>query len=186
MSHEQGVSMSSSSWRSSGAASGALPDPVPKELIDEIIGVKAQCPSSMNTPWYAHVVTGEAGPIRKGNTEQMITTGKPDREIRGHGRHEGDHRDRQNVAAQLFEAAGIGWDNKEQRQDWVMRGFRQFDAPVSVIGCIDRSRGLTEAYFDPVRVRHGAGRGDRGLAVSSTADHAVVGGAGRGQILDDR
>ena len=30
-----------------------------------------------------------------------------------------------------------------------MRGFRQFDAPVSVIGCIDRSvEDTTEAYFD--------------------------------------
>ena len=53
------------------------------------------------------------------------------------------------VAAQLFEAAGISWDDKEQRQDWAMRGFRQFDAPVSVIGCIDRAvEDTTEAYFD--------------------------------------
>ena len=30
-----------------------------------------------------------------------------------------------------------------------MRGFRQFDAPVSVIGCIDRElEDSTEAYFD--------------------------------------
>ena len=30
-----------------------------------------------------------------------------------------------------------------------MRGFRQFDAPVSVIGCIDRDLiDSTEAYFD--------------------------------------
>ena len=106
----------------------------------------------MNTqPWYVHVVTGDVlDRIRAGNTERMIATGKPDREIRGHGRYEGDHRERQKrVAAQLFEAAGIGWDNKEQRQDWTMRGFRQFDAPVSVIGCIDRElEDSTEAYFD--------------------------------------
>ena len=80
----------------------------------------------------------------------MLATGKPDREIRGHGRYEGQHRERQKrVAAQLFEAAGIGWDDKAQRQDWTMRGFRQFDAPVSVIGCIDRAvEDMTESYFD--------------------------------------
>ncbi len=131
---------------------GYKPDRVPQELLDEIIDVAAQCPSSMNTqPWHVHVVTGDVlDRIRKGNTERMLETGQPDREIRGHGRYEGDHRDRQKrVAAQLFDAAGIGWDNAEQRQDWVMRGFRQFDAPVSVIGCIDRDLyDSTEAYFD--------------------------------------
>ena len=131
---------------------GYRPDPVPRELLDEIIGVAAQSPSSMNTqPWNVHVVAGEVlDRIRQGNTEQMIATGKPDREIRGHGRYEGDHRERQKrVAAQLFEAAGIGWDDKAQRQDWTMRGFCQFDAPVSVIGCIDRAvEGMTESYFD--------------------------------------
>ena len=131
---------------------GYKPDVVPRETLDEIIEAAAQSPSSMNTqPWYVHVVAGDVlDRIRAGNTERMIATGKPDREIRGHGRYEGDHRDRQKrVAAQLFEAAGIGWDNKEQRQDWTMRGFRQFDAPVSVIGCIDRElEDSTEAYFD--------------------------------------
>lgn len=131
---------------------GYKPDRVPREVLDEIIEVAAQSPSSMNTqPWHMHVVTGDVlDRIRAGNTERMITTGKPDREIRSHGRYENEHRDRQKrVAAQLFEAAGIGWENKEQRQDWTMRGFRQFDAPVSVIGCIDRDlEDSTEAYFD--------------------------------------
>ena len=131
---------------------GYKPDPVPRQLLAEIIEVAAQSPSSMNTqPWYVHVVTGDVlDQIRRGNTEQMLATGKPDREIRGHGCYEGVHRDRQKrVAAQLFEAAGIGWENKEQRTDWTMRGFRQFDAPVSVIGCIDRElEDSTEAYFD--------------------------------------
>ena len=131
---------------------GYKPDPVPREVLDEIIEVAAQSPSSMNTqPWHVHVVTGDVlDRIRQGNTDRMIATGKPDREIKGHGRYEGDHRERQKrVAAQLFEAAGIGWDDKAQRQDWTMRGFRQFDAPVSVIGCIDRAvEDMTESYFD--------------------------------------
>ena len=131
---------------------GFKPEPVPRALLDEIIEVAAQCPSSMNTqPWHVHAVTGDVlDRIRRGNTERMLETGRPDREIRGHGRYEGEHRERQKrVAAQLFEAAGIGWDDKAQRQDWAMRGFRQFDAPVSVIGCIDRELyDSTEAYFD--------------------------------------
>jgi nitroreductase len=131
---------------------GYLDKPVPRELIDEIVGVAAQAPSSMNTqPWHVHLVTGEVlDRIRTGNTEQMMATGTPNREIRGHVRYEGVHRERQKaVAAQLFEAADIAWDDKAKRMDWTMRGFRQFDAPVSVIGCIDRDlEDSTEAYFD--------------------------------------
>ena len=131
---------------------GYKPDRVPREVLDEIIEVAAQSPSSMNTqPWNVHVVTGEVlENIRRGNTERMMANPKPDREIRGHVNYGGVHRERQKrVAAQLFEAAGIGWEDKAQRMDWTMRGFRQFDAPVSVIGCIDRAlEDTTEAYFD--------------------------------------
>ena len=41
-------------------------------------------------------------------------------------------------AKQLFGAMGIARDDKQRRQDWVLRGFRQFDAPVCVIITYDR------------------------------------------------
>ncbi|MCP3938752.1 MAG: nitroreductase [Actinomycetia bacterium] len=127
-------------------------DPVPREVIDEIVSVAKQAPSSMNTqPWHLHVVSGDPlEHIREENTERMMSGAKMDREIRMHGRYDGDHRDRQKaVAGQLFEAMGIDWGDKERRIDWAMRGFRQFDAPVSMIGTIDRE--LIEdscAYLD--------------------------------------
>ena len=131
---------------------GYKPDPVPKELIDEIVTVAKQSPSSMNSqPWYLHVVTGDPlDRIRHGNMERMMSGAKPDREIQSHGGYLGEHRERQKrVAAQLFEAMGIDWDDRERRQDWAMRGFRQFEAPVSVIGCIDRDLAHSHvAYFD--------------------------------------
>lgn len=50
------------------------------------------------------------------------------------GAYEGEYRKRQvDVAAQLFEAMGIARDDKERRTDWVIRGFRQFDGPVSLV-----------------------------------------------------
>ena len=33
---------------------------------------------------------------------------------------------------------GIARDDKEKRHDWVLRGFRQFDAPVSIVVTYDR------------------------------------------------
>ena len=49
------------------------------------------------------------------------------------------HRVRQvDIAKKLFGAMGIARDDKPMRQDWVLRGFRQFDAPVSLVLAYDR------------------------------------------------
>lgn len=138
---------------------GYKPDPVPREIIDEVIGVARFAPSSMNTqPWHFHVITGEPlERIRNGNTERMMSGAPPDREIRLHGGYEGIHRERQKViAAQLFEAMGIDWSDKPRRKDWAMRGFRQFEAPVSIVGTIDRDlEHSTVAYFDLGQIVYG-------------------------------
>ncbi len=121
---------------------GYKPDPVPKHVIDEIIEIAKRAPSSMNTqPWHFHVITGAPLElIRQGNTERMLAGAGVDREIKmGHG-YEGPHRERQvEIAIQLFEAMGIERTDKERRLDWVMRGFRQFDAPVSIVVTLDRA-----------------------------------------------
>ena len=131
---------------------GFKPDPVPKDLIREVVQLATRAPSSMNTqPWYFHVVTGEPlDRIRAGNTERNLAGVPASREIRMHGPYRGVHRDRQKaIALQLFDAMDIAWEDKERRQDWVLRGFRQFDAPVSVVVTFDAS--LTDndiAIFD--------------------------------------
>ena len=80
----------------------------------------------------------------------MMDGAAPDREIRLHGPYQGAHRERQKqIAVQLFDSMGIAWEDRERRTDWAMRGFRQFDAPVSVVGTIDRDlEHSTVAYFD--------------------------------------
>ena len=120
---------------------GYLDKPVPKELIAEILSLAMRSPTSMNTqPWHFHVITGEPlDRIRKGNTERILA-GEPDsREFRRGEPFAGVHRERQiEVAKQLFAEMGIARDDKDARQDWVLRGFRQFDAPVCVIVAYDR------------------------------------------------
>ena len=131
---------------------GFKPDPVPKELIREVVALATRAPSSMNTqPWYFHVVTGEPlDRIRQGNTERNLAGVPASREIRMHGPYEGVHRERQKaIALQLFDAMDIAWGDKERRQDWVLRGFRQFDAPISIVVTFDAT--LTDndiAIFD--------------------------------------
>ena len=120
---------------------GYLDKPVPKELIAEILKLAMRAPSSMNTqPYNFYVITGEPlAKIRAGNTERMLAGVPQSREFRTGEAFTGVHRERQiGVAKQLFGAMGIERDNKEKRQDWVMRGFRQFDAPVCVIITYDK------------------------------------------------
>ena len=115
---------------------GYKPDPVPQALIKEVLALAMRSPSSMNTqPWNFTVVTGEVlDLIRKGNTERNLAGIPHSRAFRIGSPFAGQHRDRQvGVAKQLFAAMDIAREDTEKRQDWVLRGFRQFDAPVCII-----------------------------------------------------
>ena len=129
---------------------GYLDKPVPRDVIESIIEVAKWAPSSMNTqPWHVHVVTGvPLDRIRKGNTDNMVAGVPPKRDFPMREAYEGVHRQRQiNVAVQLYEAMGIARDDKPRRTDWVMRGFRQFDAPVSLVLTYDK-------YLEPAAISH--------------------------------
>ncbi len=131
---------------------GYLDKPVPRVLIEEILGLAMRSPTSMNTqPWHFHVITGEPlDRIRKGNTQRILEGAPDSREFRRGEPFAGVHRERQvGVAKQLFGAMGIERDDKDARQDWVLRGFRQFDAPVCVIVTYDRElSGSDDTAFD--------------------------------------
>ncbi|MGB3379260.1 MAG: nitroreductase [Allopontixanthobacter sediminis] len=131
---------------------GYKPDPVPETLIREVLEIAMRTPSSMNTqPWNFYVITGEPlDRIRAGNTERMIAGVPQSREFRTGEAFGGVHRERQiGVAKQLFGAMGIERDDAVRRQDWVLRGFRQFDAPVCVIVTYDKVlSGSDDTAFD--------------------------------------
>src|SRR5207245_5276198 len=124
--------------------------PVPRVVLEEIIEVAKRAPSSMNTqPWHIHVLTGEPlERVRRRNMEEMVAGATPKRDIVSHGEYQGVHRGRQvDIAKKLFAVMGIARDDKPMRQDWVLRGFRQFDAPVSLVLCYAR-------VLDPGAVSH--------------------------------
>ncbi|MDA8656134.1 nitroreductase [Luminiphilus sp.] len=118
------------------SARGFLDKPVPKQVVDDILATAKWAPSSYNTQtWKVHAVTGETlDRMREGNTKNTLE-GKPHvRDFPDKEEYEGEHRKRQiDVAIQLFEAMGNARDDKEKRLDWMLRGFRQFDAPVSLV-----------------------------------------------------
>ena len=148
---------------------GYKKDPVPRQLIDEIIETAKGAPSSMNSqPWHVHVLTGKPlEEVRQRNMRGMAAGAEPKREIFTHGPYEGEHRSRQvDVAKKLFAEMGIERDDKAGRQDWVLRGFRQFDAPVSLVLTYDKSLdpGAT-CHFDLGALSYGIvlAAWDRGL-----------------------
>lgn len=131
---------------------GYLDKPVPRELIEEILAIAMRAPSSYNTqPWNFTVVTGEPlEKIRAGNVERNLA-GIPDsREFRKDVGQGPQHRARQvEVAKQLFGVMGIAREDTDKRMDWVLRGFRQFDAPVAIVVTYDRDlHGGDIAPFD--------------------------------------
>jgi|TARA_B100000795_G_scaffold39298_1_gene25856 nitroreductase len=143
---------------------GFLDKPVPKELIEEIINGAKWAPSSYNTQtWHIHAVGGEVlNKIREGNVEETMA-GKPHvRDFPYKEDYEGDHRRKQiDVAIQLFEAMGIEREDKERRMDWMLRGFRQFSAPVSLVLTYDK-------YLEPAAITHfGLGSLAYGIVLSA-------------------
>ena len=162
--------------------------PVPRAVIEEIIDVAKRAPSSMNTqPWHVHVLTGEPlEQVRRRNMEEMVAGARPKRDIVSHGEYQGVHRQRQvDIAKKLFGAMGIARDDKPMRQDWVLRGFRQFDAPVSLVLAYDRvlDPGAV-CHFDLGALCYGIvlAAWDRGLGTRhQRAGHHALGHRARGR-----
>lgn len=131
---------------------GFLPKPVPRALIRDVLSMAMRAPSSLNTqPWSFTVVGGAAlDAIRSGNTERNLAGVPSSREFKASENYEGIHRERQiGIAKQLFAAMEIARDDKAKRREWVLRGFRQFDAPVSIIVTYDKVlKGNDIAPFD--------------------------------------
>lgn len=125
---------------------GYKPDPVPPEVIKEILRLSLRAPSTRNAqPWKLTVVTGRAlDSIRQGNLEMYAPGQVPEGR-----RFEGEYRERQvALARQLFNLMGIGRDDKEKREEWVKWGLSLFNAPAAVFISAENSLSESLIYFD--------------------------------------
>ncbi len=121
---------------------GYKPDPVPKEILEEILELASRAPSAMNTqPWEFTVLTGDAlKNVRRSNIA-LLNSGAPSNteHIVVSWPVESIYRQRQiNLAKQLFRLMDIPREDKEKRAKWMERGFRYFDAPAAIIVSTDR------------------------------------------------
>jgi len=129
---------------------GFKPDPVPREVIREILGIATRAPSGKNyQPWEFTVVSGKSlDAIRRGNIAKMTAKepGCPDVifEPDANSRHPHNVE----VATRLYKLLGIERYDRDKRLDWWQRGHRFFDAPSVIIISTDRSISIAQTQFD--------------------------------------
>ena len=126
---------------------GFRPDPVPKEILREILEIAGCAPSAMNTqPWEFTVITGEVlENVRRVNVEKLNAGEQPHPDhVAAKWPLDSIYRHRQvELAKRIFQLMEIQREDKEKRARWMERGFRYFDAPVAIIISVDKS--LSEA-----------------------------------------
>ena len=114
-----------------------LPKPVPEETVRELLETALRAPSASNTqPWEITVITGKVlDQIRRDNTAKVLA-GTPLGKSQAYP--EKFQERKVQLGKQLFTLMNIGREDREKRQEWQLRGFRFFDAPVAMILSIDR------------------------------------------------
>ena len=122
---------------------GYTSDPVPKEIIREILEVAGRSPSAMNTqPWEFMVLGGEVlQKIAKANMEKLMSGVEPKGEHSVTGwTKDSVYRTRQvELAVELFKLMDIAREDTAKRAEWMARGFRFFDAPAAILVLTDKS-----------------------------------------------
>lgn len=127
---------------------GYKKDPVPKEVIEEILKISTRSTSGNNVqPWEFHVVTGEK--LDQLRTEN-IRNFKSDTGKLVDANYKGIFLQRQvTMAKKLLEVMDIKREDKEKRAEWFMRGFRFFEAPAAIIITAEKEAHYERwAYFD--------------------------------------
>lgn len=119
---------------------GFKPDPVPREVLREILETATRAPSSLNSqPWEITVVTGKALDNIKQAMIELLKIGATPHPLFVKPM-EGKYRQRQiAVAVQIFKLMGIAREDTEKRAEWLARGQRYYDAPAAFLISMDNS-----------------------------------------------
>jgi nitroreductase len=126
---------------------GYKPDPVSRQVLEQILELASHAPSAMNTqPWELTVLAGQVlENVRRANIDLLRSGVPPNPEhVVVSWPKESVYRQRQvDLAKQLFQLMDIPREDKEKRSKWLERGFRYFDAPAVIV--ISANRCLSES-----------------------------------------
>lgn len=123
-----------------------LPEPVPQEMLRELVERSTRAASGGNLqPWRLHVLSGAARDrLVDTVAEKQKTTpfgDGPEYDVYPRELSEPYKTRRWRVAADMYELAGIARDDKAARAVQMSKNFTFFDAPVGMIISIDRQMG---------------------------------------------
>lgn len=127
-------------------------EPIPQEVLREILEIASRAPSAMNTqPWEFIVITkGVLDDIKQTLVKKLQAGERP------HSEHsvvgwptESVYRRRQvELAKTIFHLMDINREDAEKRSQWLKRGFTFFNAPAVIIICVDRILTEGSPIFD--------------------------------------
>jgi nitroreductase len=162
-----------------------LPDPVPPELVREVLELSSRAPSAGNLqPWHLDVVAGAKlddlrlhvralPPVAAGAQYPVYPSnlGEPYRTYC------------YRVGEALYGRLGIGREDKVGRRAWFARNYEGFGAPLMVFFSIDRNMGALQwgdlgLYLQTAMLLFQ----ERGFATCPQAAWATIGGALEGWL----
>jgi nitroreductase len=127
------------------------PDPVPEEVIREILEEARWSPSWGNTQsWRIHVMTGNAlDAFKKGSRERISGGGMPSPEIQPTGIWPDALKKRYNgIGKSVLAALSIARDNHAARMEYTVEMFGLFDAPALLVWTTPKDIVLPYAALD--------------------------------------
>ena len=118
------------------------PDPVPKEILKEILDVALRAPSWANTqPWEFAIVTGkQLEEVKQAFVEKGTAAEQDSPDIPRPREFPQIYDTRRRILGRkVLELKGIQREDKEKRGWWLLQGLRLFEAPCAIYIHIDRS-----------------------------------------------
>lgn len=122
-----------------------LAEPLPRETIEAILELAQRTPSWCNTqPWNVLLLGGEAlARFRERLYAHAAAGNTPKPDFPFPARYEGIYRERRKVCGvQLYQALGIGKDDRESAAQQALENFRLFGAPHVAIVTTEEKLGV--------------------------------------------
>lgn len=131
------------------AVRGFTDEPVPRHVLERVLGAAARSPSGGNLqPWHTYVVTGPAlaDLTRRARTRRAAGDPGDDRQYEMYpARLPSPYRERRSAAgARRYAALGVGYDDRPARAAAVAANWDCFGAPAALFCYVHRDMGSAQ------------------------------------------
>ena len=123
---------------------GFLPNPVPREVLEEVLGLAQHAPSNCNVqPWRVYIASGNTLEKLRAALLQEVTTASSPVMVAPIDEFLGVYRKKQVACAvELYGKMGIERGDRVGRLNASLRNFQFFDAPHVAYICMAKSFGI--------------------------------------------